>query len=516
MASPREAELLKIVEAQQRRLEEQDREIKILRQKIDALARRVFGKSSEKLDKDQLELLLAFERGAIDLGKSMASSALEEEAAAHRKLQESRRRRCERKERWPADLPVVEEVLDPDEVKQAPEQWRLIGQEISEQLDFEPAKFCVRRLVRRKYVQRKSSDQAVPVIAPLPPGLQERCAAAPGLIAQIIVGKYCDHLPLYRQESIFATRHNIDLPRQSQARYVELAADWLQPVYEMIRTGVMGGGYVQVDETPVRYLAPGNGQTKQGYLWTAHRPRGDTIFHWEPGRGADCLERIIPIDFRGVLQSDAYSAYKRYAAERALTLAGCLAHLRRKFWEAREQAPQQALFILRLIQHLYAVEAELRRQAAGPALRLAVRTSHSLPAHERLYRVLVRLKGTGRYLPSTAFAQAIDYGLSNWELLRVYLSDGRVEIDNNLVENAIRPTAIGKKNWLFFGDAAAGKRSAILYTIIESCRRWGIDPYAYLRDVLTRLPSMTNHQVKDITPEAWAKAHGHQRLPKAA
>ena len=525
MSDTREAELLKVIEAQQRRLEQQGREIEeqtrqleqkaqeinLLRQKIDALARRIFGKSSEKLDRNQLELLLKLQ-GEEDLtpGKSQASSGCNDEEADP-EHPGKKKRRFGRKERWPGDLPVVVQVIDPQEVAQAPEAWRFIGEEVSEQLDYEPARFYRRRLIRRKYVARHQVD-AVPVIAPLPPVLQERCIAGPGLLAQIVVAKFADHLPLYRQQGIFESRFRVILSRQNMARWMGLVADWLKPIYEIIRTGVMGGGYVQVDETPIRYLEPGHGQAKLGYVWTALRPdclgQAEVFYHWETGRSAACLERIIPVDFKGTLQCDAYSAYDSFARRRPtgfITLAGCWAHARRGFFEAREQAPQQVFFILRQIRNLYRVEARLRRQKAGPALRQARRVAQSRPIYRRLYKVLLKLKGSGRYLPSTAFAKAIDYALGNWEALGVYLENGKVEICNNLVENAIRPTAIGKKNFLFIGEAAAGERSAILYTIIENCRRHAVDPFAYLRDVLTRLPSMTNWQLKDVTPEAWAK-----------
>jgi hypothetical protein len=332
---------------------------------------------------------------------------------------------------------------------------------------------------------------------------------APGLLAQILVGKYCDHLPLYRQEQIFLQRHRVDLSRQTLARWMELAADWLKPIYEQIRTGVLAGGYVQVDETPIEYLEPGNGKTKQGYFWTFHRPGGESFFDWQTSRAAACLESIIPPSFAGILQCDAYSAYKSFAngRGRAIELAGCWAHVRRKFYEAQEQSPKVSDWLLRQIQNLYQVEANLREYRAGPKLRQALRASRSLIIVERLKRAMVRLKSSGRYLPQSLLGQAIDYALSQWPSLEVFLKDGRIEIDNNLVENAIRPTALGKKNWLFIGDADAGQRSAIIYTVIENCRRRSLDPFTYLRDVLTRLPNMTNHQIPEITPQAWAKAH---------
>jgi hypothetical protein len=366
-------------------------------------------------------------------------------------------------------------------------------------------------------VQRGVLD-AVPIVVPLPESILERSIVAPGLLAQIVVSKYCDHLPLYRQEAIYWSRHQVCLPRQTMAEWVGLAAEWLKPIYQRIQQGVLSHGYVQVDETPVRYLAPGNGRTKLGYLWTCGVPRGDVVFHWETSRAASCLDNIIPVDFRGTIQCDGYEAYDCFARRRGekIVLAGCLAHVRRKFYEAQETAPKVAGWFLRHFQHLYALEAQLRNARAGPKLRRAHRASLSRPVLARLHRALLRLKTARRYLPRSLMGKAIDYALGQWPSLLVFLEDGRMEIDNNLVENAIRPTAVGKKNWLFIGEAQAGDRSAILYTIIECCRRRGIDPFAYLRDVFTRLPSMTNWQVKDITPEAWAKSQQRTELRATA
>lgn len=471
-----------------------------MQQKLDLVLRQMFGRSSEKLSADQLDLFL--QPKIEDLGKVPASSL--EEADPRHEGKESQR--TTRRDRVPEDLPVVEEVIEPAEVAEAPQDWKLIGAEVSEQLDYEPGRFYRRRLVRRKYV-RRGDLFTPPVIAPLPPSLQERCLAAPGLLAAIIVGKYCDHLPLYRQEMIFAGRHGVTLSRQTMARWMGLSADWLKPIYEMIRTGIMGGGYVQVDETPIRYLAPSHGQTKTGYLWTALSPGGDVAYHWATSRGAHCLDEVITADFRGTIQCDAYAAYPSFVRRReSIRLAGCWAHARRAFYEAREHVPQQAGWILRQIGHLYRIEEELRQSDAGPALRQAVRAARSTMIHLRIYRVLAAWKKSGRFLPRSNFGKAIDYTLSNWNLLCVYLQDGRLQIDNNQVENAIRPTAIGKKNWLFIGEADAGERSAILYTIIECCRRRGIDPLTYLRDVLTRLPLATNWNVHELTPENWLKA----------
>ena len=473
-----------------------EKENALLREKLDALARRLFGVKSEKLDPAQLHLLL---QGLDEPGK--APEPVAAEAPRRSKVPSPPRSRTPR---LPEHLPVIEEVIEPALVKIAPQDWRKIGEEVTERLDYEPARFLRRRTVRPKYVQRGLLD-AVPVIAPLPPALLERSIVAPGLLAQIVVAKYCDHLPLYRQESIYWTRHQVWLPRQTMAEWVGLAADWLKPIYEHIRGEVLSSGYVQVDETPIRYLEPGHGRTKLGYLWTCHAPRGDVVFHWQTSRAAACLEKIIPVDFTGTIQCDGYEAYDCFARRRGekIVLAGCLAHVRRKFHEAKETAPKVAGWFLQHFQNLYELEAHLRQSRAGPKRRQAERACLSRPVLLRLHRALVRLKTARRYLPQSLMGKAIDYALNQWPALLVFLEDGRLEIDNNLVENAIRPTAVGKKNWLFIGEAEAGERSAILYTVIECCRRRGLDPFAYLREVFTRLPSMTNWQIKDITPDAW-------------
>lgn len=501
--TPREQELTRQLEQCLEALNESRRENALLRQKIDLLVKRVFGSSSEQVDKNQLELLM----GLPEAATVPVPHAPVKETAPRKDNKRARQ------ERLPDNLPVVEEVIDPDLVQVQPEAWRCIGQEVSEQLDYEPGRFFKRRIVRRKYVHKINSDSA-PLIAPLPERLLDRSLPAPGLLAHIVVGKYCDHLPLYRQEQIYRQRHGVNLPRQSLTRWVELASQWLKPIYEHIRTGVMGGGYVQVDETPVDYLEPGNGKTKQGYLWTASRPGGDVFYRWETSRAASCLNNIIPVAFTGTIQCDGYSAYRSFASERKgeIELAGCWAHVRRKFFEALEQSSRTTAWIVRQIQHLYRIEAELRERGAGPRLRQAVRAHQSRPIVQRLERALLRLKASGRHLPQSPLGTAIDYALGQWTSLQVFLNDGRVEIDNNLVENAIRPTAIGKKNWLFIGEANAGERSAILYTIIESCRRRHLDPYAYLRDVLTRLPHMTNWQIPEVIPSAWKSTPLQQQL----
>ena len=502
----REAELTQRLAESQQALAVALRENQLLHEKVNLLLRRVFGASSEQLDPAQLQLLLS--------GVELVAPAAEPPAQAPTAKAQVQAPRKAKVPRLPQNLPVVEEVIDPEPVKAAPEQFRQIGQEVSEQLDYEPARYFRRRLVRRTYVSKAVPDTA-PVSAPLPPTLQERCIATPALLAHVMVSKYCDHLPLYRQEQILARRHGINLPRQTLARWVELVAQWLTPIYQQIKTGVMAGGYVQIDETPINYLEPGAGRALKGYLWTGSRPGGDVFFDWHPSRAGTCLDTVVPLDFKGTVQCDGYDAYNRLAQRpgQAITLAYCWAHVRRKFDEALEGAPRTVAWMLKQIQLLYRVESRLRDQKAGPALRQAVRASQSKPVVERINKACTLLARNKRFLPQEAISRAVAYAAAQMPGLRVYLEDGKIEIDNNAVENAIRPTALGKKNWLFIGEAEAGERSAIIYTVIETCRRRRIDPYRYLRDVLTRLPQMNIQQVPDLLPAVWGKP---QPLPKAS
>jgi transposase len=501
MTNRREEELIQEIERLRR-------ENELLRQKLDALARRIFGRKSEQLDRDQLEFLLG------QLGQPEQPSA-SGEAASPEVASTPRRKRAPRKPRCPDDLPVEVEVIDPPPVAENPSLFRQIGEEVSEQLDYEPGRFLKRRTVRTTWVKLNDPD-AVPLTAELPPKLLERGILAPGLLAHILVSKYTDHLPLYRQQAIFEQRHGVYLPRQTMARGVELAADWLRPIVEEILAQQLACGYVQIDETPVKYLRPGEGRALQGYFWAVRTPGADTVYHWTPGRGHEALLAILPEDFKGTVQCDGYGAYRTMSRKRSgVRLAGCWAHVRRKFHEAYQQkeALMRSAWVLGQIGQLYRIERRLRESRAGPNLRAAVRASESRPVLDRLHKLFTQIQTQHR--PQSLMGKAINYAFGQWEHLEVCIEDGRLEIDNNLVENAIRPAALGRKNWLFIGAEEAGWRSAVVYSIIQSCKAHGVEPYAYLKDVLRRLPSMTNHQIPSVTPKAWAAAR-KESLPLAS
>jgi transposase len=483
----------KIVSLQQA-LEASHRENTLLRQKLDALARRFFGKKSEQLDAAQLQLLLqGLTEGALELTEEEEKP---EPSVSRRPSAPSQRIRT------PENLEVVSEVIEPELVQQEPQHYQRIGQEVSRLLDYQPGKFFWRETVRPKYVRVEQRDLP-PVVAAAPARVADHTMAAPGLLAQLLVGKYCDHLPFYRQEQIFWRRQGVFIARQQMMQWTEQAVRLLCGVTRAIKEQLRQSLYVQVDETPVKYLEPGHGQTKQGYLWTALVPGQCVLYQWHASRAADCLGALLGKDFKGKLQCDGFSAYPAFAKDK-IELFGCWAHARRGFFEAKEQAPKAAGWILKQIGTMYEWEEQLRSSRAGPAQRQAVRASHHRMVVERLHRALKRLQD--RYLPQSPMGQAIRYALNQWPTLERFLGHGEVELDNNLVENAIRPTAIGKKNWLFFGSEEAGERSAVIYTLVENCRMHGVEPYTYLKDVLERLPTATNQTVARLTPLAWKKS----------
>ncbi|MFD0896055.1 IS66 family transposase [Luteolibacter ambystomatis] len=409
------------------------------------------------------------------------------------------------------------EVLDPPEVTADPTAWRRIGEEVREQLDYRPGRFLRRRLVRPKYV-RAGDPLAKPVIAPLPPSLQDRCTATPALIAEVVTARYAHHLPYYRQSEIFS-RQGVNLHRKTLCDWSLLASDWLAAIHREIRSEHHASHYLQLDETPIDYLEPGHGKTRTGYLWTSNIPGGSVLYHWQPGRDQSGITGLLGADtpFPRIIQCDGFSAYPSWArGKEHITLMGCHAHVRRKFYEAKDQSPKLVGWILRQLGHLYRIEKHLRQGRAGPALRDAIRASESRPIHQQLKRLFDLLARRRSILPQSNLGKAIRYALNQWDHLVTYLRDGRIEIDNNLVENAIRPTKLGAKNWLFIGREAAGDKAAILYTVVENCRRLGIDPKDYLTDVLTRLPGMQNHEVAALTPSNWLKTQRTVATRRAA
>lgn len=472
--------------------------IKILNDKVAYLLKQLFGSKSEKISPDQLPLLFA----------QAEAEVVAEERMQAEEVTDQRTKRTPRAERIPDHLPVEQVVIEPEEVLADPAAYQRIGEEITVELDVVPAKFFKREIIRPKYVKRLDRQQP-PVIAPAPKRVIENSFASVGLLVMILLGKYSDHLPLYRQEQIFKVRYGVALSRKTMCDWVWQIAHQLAMIYEALRDEIRKTGYVQADETPVSYQDPGNGKCGQGYLWTYRAQGQGVLFEWFASRASDCLTSMLAT-FSGQLQTDGYAGYDAFFKKAGsqtirdrVELAACWAHVRRKFYDAREESPL-AVRILADIQGLYRIEEELREQAASVSQRQSVRQEKSLPILSKIENEL--RTAHARHLPQSLTGKAISYALELWDRLLVYTRHGHMEIDNNLIENAIRPTAIGKKNWLFFGSAEAGQSSAIIYSLLESCRMLKINPQEYLLDILPRLPTMTNQTARLYTPAKWKAA----------
>lgn len=404
-----------------------------------------------------------------------------------------------------AHLPVKETIeVIPAPVQAEPELYERIGEERTFEVDVMPPQLFKREIVRPKYRHRLDRNRA-PLLAPAPARPVAGGYASAGLLAWVLISKYCDHLPLYRQERMLA-RWGATISRQTMAEWVRLAAEHLEPLYKRMRRELLHGGYVQVDETPVRCNDPDEkrGGTSQGWLWVISRPGGDVVFDWRQSRRHNEVTTLLD-GYQGILQSDGYEAYPAFVrTHEGVSWVGCWAHARRKFFEAAAERPATVARVLGLIGRLYQLEREWDEAQVG-VQRAALRQEHLTRPLARLRRLALALQA--RVLPKSGLGQACAYLLGHWAPLTAHLQHSQTRLDNNLVENAIRPSALGKKNWLFIGHPDAGQRSAIIYSLVVSCQRHGIDPLAYLRDALARLPAMTTKDdLGPLLPSRWQSA----------
>lgn len=471
---------------------------------IAGLQQRLFGSSSEKLDPNQLQLQM----DELLLGKpeplpepSGVISAPEEEKS------NVRRTRRTRADRFPKNLKVlIEKEIIPEEVLANPDDWKVIGEEHHDELDVIKAEIFWRRTVRKKFVS-KTDKACPPVIAPAPLPSIPGTMLAPALAAQIIADKFQDHLPHYRQSQRFRRRHDIEIGRQTLNTWTHATAHHLAPINQAIREEILQAKELEIDETPVDYQDPGHGTVREGRLWAYRAPvTGTCYFDWHAGRSTECLLKMFGYDeqtntiaFEGTIHTDGYAVYDAVATKFGLRHGGCLAHGRRKFTDLGKAAPEITLPILHFIQRVYRIEDQTRQTAAPPACRELIRRARSLPIAHELHQFVLGHYKTQR--PASNVGQALGYLLNQWDKILHCLGQGVLEIDTNLVENMIRPTKLGMKNWMFFGSLEAGANNALIYTLLANCRAQGLDPEDYLVEVIKRLPhDATPEQAAALTP----------------
>ena len=402
----------------------------------------------------------------------------------------------------PANLPRVDRHYDIGATHCACGQaFKRIGEEVSEQLDCVPAQFFVLRHIRGKYAC--ACCQTIQA-APMPAQMIDKGLPASGLLAQVAIAKIDDHLPLYRQTEIYA-RSGVHIPRSSMAQWLGICGVRLEPLGAALKDFILGHDVLHADETPVALLAPGRGKTKKAFVWVYRTTNFVTqravLYDFTLSRSGEHPRRVLGA-FGGTLVTDDFSGYHALHKQ-GIKAAFCMAHARRKLFEVFElNGSQIAGQAVALIAKLYEIERELKD--LGPEDRLLARQQRSKPVAHTLHAWLT----TQRQLlvKADATARAIGYALSNWHALTTFLGDGAVPIDNNAAENAIRPLAVGRKNWLFVGSQLAGERAAVLMSLIESAKLNRHDPWAYLKDVFERLPTLNNRDLAQLLPHNWRPA----------
>ncbi len=493
-------ELIARVTQQSQIIAARDSDIQYRQAKIDKLTHELstlkrwkFGRSSEQLNGTQISLIEETIEADI--------AAIEEElkALAPAAKTEVVPRQQPKRAALPAGLARVAIHHEPDATTCGCGcQLKRIGEDVSEKLDYTPGVFTVQQHIRGKWActQCQTLTQA-----PVPAQIIDKGIPTAGLLAQVLVAKYSDHLPLYRQERIFG-RAGVEIPRSSLAQWVGMCGVQLQPLVNALKAEILSHSVLHADETPVEMLKPGNKKTHRAYLWAyapgAFEDLKAVIYDFCESRAGEHARAFLE-GWQGSLVCDDYAGYKAGFVA-GITEAGCMAHSRRKFFDLHVAAKSQiAAQACAYISQLYDVEREVK--ALKPDERLKVRQARSKPLADKFHAWMLLQRR--QVTDGTATAKALDYSLKRWAALTQFLDNAQLPIDNNWIENQIRPIAIGRNNWLFAGSLRAGQRAAAVMSLIQSAKLNGHDPYAYLKDVLARLPTHKNSQIGVLLPHRW-------------
>lgn len=492
-------------------LQNLEKSFQILKEQLEWFKRQIFGKKSERfISNEEQPELLGFECPVDE------PPTKKRRIDAHDRLESPRTGKD--KIDLPDDLPKETIILDlPEEekiCKETGEPLVKIGEEITRRLAFRPGSYFIKEFIRPKYASKASSESGV-ASAELPPTLLNRCFADDSLLADILVKKFGDHLPLYRQSEMFA-RENILISRQVLSKWVVRAGLGLKPLYDLMMTKILESGNVFVDETPVSMLEPGAGKAKQAYLWTlaggtSRDPPYRIYAFYADRRHANILDLLE--DYGGVLHSDKYAGYEKLANQKRFIWCPCYSHIRRKFFESETGDPDFREWVLKKIQELFKLEETAWEMS--PEARLQLRQEKELPIVNEL---IEKIKGKlleGKTLPKSKLREAIGYFCGLIPHLKNYINHPWARLDNNVAERAIRPLAIGRKNWLFVGNEDGGEAAAILFSIVQTCRALKVNPRVYLEDIMRRLMDHPANKLAELLPDQWAQAQTTP-LPKAA
>jgi transposase len=486
------------LDATEAQLAAKERELGRLRHWLEQLLRNRYGQKRERVDENQLFMF------AAQIASTGQEPPPEPKAAA---AEPRPTPQGHGRQPLPKSLQRRRVVYDvPEAERQCPQchgELKHIGEDIREELEYVPASLEVIEHACQKYACPKGCTV---VTAEKPAAPIEKGLAGPGLLAQVAVSKFGDHLPLNRQGSIFA-RQGVELSRQTMCGWMADCAELVDPLYQLMKQRALSSKVVQTDDTPVPVLDPELPRTRTGRIWTyvgdAEHPY--TVYDYTPNRSRDGPDEFLK-DFRGYLQADAYSGYDHLykEPERGVTEVACMAHGRRKFYEAQSSDIMRSMVVLAYIHLLYDVERQAREGKLDAAARLALRRERSQPLLDDLKAYLERERP--HVLPKSPIAQAMAYTLSNWDALVRYATDGDLEIDNNGAERSLRGVAVGRRNWTFFGSDNGGHTAAVLSSLVATAKRHHIDPFAYLRDVFARISAHPQNRLEELLPDRWAAA----------
>jgi transposase len=477
-------------------IQKKDAEIQLLQERLRKQRIGFLGPSSETLSDLQLELL-AEEEPSVTREEVEAESRREPIPT----VPQRQRKPHPGRKPLPESLPRVEEVLACEaNCAHCGGETRVIGYDSSEVLDREPAKWFVRVTKREKRSCGKCSAIQMP---PLAPRIVEKGLASDRVIIETVVGKYCDHLPLYRQEAIIGREAGVEISRATLDGWVMRVGEQLQPVADAIGEGLLRGSYIQADETivPVQ-MHDGRGSDHPAYLWQYGTPGGETVFDFQLGRGRDGPAKFLK-DWNGILQTDGYQAYDRVGGPGVIHV-GCWAHARRKFVDAVKVNPRDgaAIAMVTRMDALFLVDRHARQQQSNAEERAALRREHAHTWVEEIHAECLKLRA--QLLPKSALGEAVSYTLNMWAKLRRCFDHAEVELSNNMAENSMRPVALGRKNWLHVGSAKSGPKVAAILSVVESCRRLDLPVRDYLLAVLPGMSQRKHSEVIHLTPARWA------------
>lgn len=459
-----------------------------LKQQLNELKRLIFGSRSERFiptDDSQLSL--------FDIEKKKEEAQTQEISYLRKKADKEKQQAIRAK--IPAHLPRVEEVVEPENIEEGSKK---IGEEITEVLEYNPARVYVRKIIRPKYAKPNNDGVAIAELPtlPIPKG-----NAGASLLAYIMVSKFVDHLPYYRQIQIFK-RQELVLSDSTLNGWFNATAKLLEPLYDTLEKQLLKSNYIQADESPIGVQdSHKQGSLHSGYQWVYRSPiERLVLFKYHPGRGQEAPKAMLN-NFSGTLQTDGYQAYKNMKTNGEITLLACMAHARRYFDKALKNDKKRAEHVLTLMQRLYEIERKAREREISFETRYRYRQLYAKPILLELEEWL--FDNQHQTTPQSSIGQAIAYTLNLWTKLKAYIDDGKYEIDNNLIENAIRPLALGRKNYLFAGSHKAAQHAAMFYSFFATCKINNIEPQAWLTDVLNRIPDHKANKLGELLPQNW-------------